>query len=61
MPDKFQEVNGISHTARQFEAFATRKQIPFLSIHCGPVTNTSAEGFIMVIQLQRGLARFGSM
>jgi hypothetical protein len=39
-PDTFHEVNGVAHTARQFEAFARRQQIPFLSVHPGPAKPT---------------------
>ena len=30
-PDSFHEVNGVAHTSRHFEAFARRRNLPFLS------------------------------
>ena len=58
LPDTFHEVNGVAHTARQFEAFARRRNIPFLSIHPGPVTEIVDEGSVRVMQLKRGFAKF---
>jgi glycosyltransferase involved in cell wall biosynthesis len=54
LPDTFHEVNGVAHTSRQFEAFARRRQIPFLSAHCGPVTETVQDGPLTVMQFRRG-------
>lgn len=59
MPDTFHEVNGVAHTSRHFEAFAERQQIPFLSIHCGPVKESRQTGPISVVQLKRGPFAFG--
>jgi glycosyltransferase involved in cell wall biosynthesis len=58
LPDTFHEINGVAHTSRQFEAFARRRQIPFLSIHCGPVTETVQDGPLTVMQLRRGPLSF---
>lgn len=58
LPDTFHEINGVAHTSRQFESFARRRQIPFLSIHCGPVTETVQDGSLTVMQLRRGLFSF---
>ena len=54
LPDTFDEINGVAHTSRQLEAFARRRQHPFLSVHCGPVTETVQEGPLTVMQLRRG-------
>jgi len=56
MPDTFHEVNGVALTSRQLEAFARRRQIPFLSIHPGPVNETVADGPVVIRELQRGPA-----
>lgn len=58
LPDTFHEVNGVAHTSRQFEAFARRSNIPFLSVHCGPATETKVDGSVRVVQLKRGPASF---
>ncbi len=56
LPDTFHEVNGVALTSRQLEAFARRRQIPFLSIHPGPVNETVTDGPVTIRQLQRGPA-----
>lgn len=59
LPDTFLEVNGVAHTARQLEAFARRRQIPFLSVHCGPATEKISDGAVSILQVKRGPARIG--
>ncbi len=59
LPDTFHEVNGVALTSRQFESFARRKQIPFLSIHCGEQTSTTTDGAVTVMELKRGRASIG--
>ena len=34
-PDSFHEVNGVAHTSRHFEAFARRRDLPFLCVRAG--------------------------
>jgi phosphatidylinositol alpha 1,6-mannosyltransferase len=58
LPDTFHEVNGVAHTSRQLEAFARRRRIPFLSVHCGPANEISSDGPVNILQLRRGPARF---
>lgn len=58
LPDTFHEVNGVAHTSRHLEAFARRRQIPFLSVHAGPVNETTVDGNVTVIELARGPAKF---
>jgi glycosyltransferase involved in cell wall biosynthesis len=57
LPDTFHEVNGVAHTSRHLEAFARRRQIPFLSVHCGPDNQTAQDGSVTVMQIKRGPAR----
>jgi glycosyltransferase involved in cell wall biosynthesis len=59
LPDTFHEVNGVAHTSRQLEAFALRREIPFLSVHCGPTVETVTKGAVTIVQLKRGPLRFG--
>ena len=59
LPDTFHEVNGVAHTSRHIEAYARRNQIPFLSVHCGPVTETTDDGVVRIAQLRRGPFKFG--
>ncbi len=58
LPDTFHEVNGVAHTSRHLEAFARRRQIPFLSVHAGPTTELSNDGAVGILQLARGPAKF---
>lgn len=59
LPDTFHEVNGVAHTALQFEDFARRQQIPFLSIHPGPATEIQTDGAVTIMQLKRSFAKVG--
>jgi phosphatidylinositol alpha 1,6-mannosyltransferase len=59
LPDTFHEINGVAHTSRHLEAFARRKQTPFLSVHCGPATEFLQTGSVSVLQLRRGPFSFG--
>ena len=56
--DSFHEVNGVALTSRQFDAFAARRKFPFLSIHAGPNAETSTNGSVTTIELERSSAAF---
>lgn len=58
LPDTFHEVNGVAHTSRQFEAFARRRQIPFLSVHGGAQTGIAKDGAVTILELRRGPLAF---
>ncbi|HEY9127634.1 MAG TPA: glycosyltransferase [Acidobacteriaceae bacterium] len=60
-PDSFHEVNGVAHTSRHFEAFARRRDLPFLCIRAGvegraPVFRE--EGNVWALELPRGILSF---
>jgi len=60
-PDSFHEVNGVAHTSRHFEAFARRRNLPFLCIRAGldgkaPVFRE--EGKVWSLELPRGILSF---
>lgn len=59
LPDTFSEINGVAHTARHLEAFARRRQVPLLSVHCGKKTEKKTDGTVSILELQRGPARIG--
>lgn len=59
LPDTFYEINGVAHTSRHLEAFCRRRNIPFLSIHCGPRTEFTASENVSVLQLKRGPVSIG--
>jgi len=52
--DSFHEVNGVALTSRQFEAFARRRGLPFLSAHTGPETRVWTEGSVTRCELALG-------
>jgi phosphatidylinositol alpha 1,6-mannosyltransferase len=58
-PDSFHEVNGVAHTSRNFEAFARRRNLPFLCVRAGDRTERFIEeGNVWTLELPRGLLSF---
>src|SRR5271154_147511 len=58
-PDSFHEINGVAHTSRQFEAFARRRNLPFLMVRAGerPVRHL-ADSHVASLELKRGFLSF---
>lgn len=57
--DSFHEVNGVALTSRQFHSYASRHDLPFLSVHAGPQTVQSVDGSVLTYELNRGPLSFG--
>ncbi len=58
-PDSFHEVNGVAHTSRHFEAFARRRNLPFLCVRAGDRAQAFTEdGNVWTLELPRGLLSF---
>jgi glycosyltransferase involved in cell wall biosynthesis len=58
-PDSFHEVNGVAHTSRHFEAFARRRNLPFLCVRAGDRTTALVEeGNVWTLELPRGFLSF---
>jgi glycosyltransferase involved in cell wall biosynthesis len=58
-PDSFHEVNGVAHTSRHFEAFARRRNLPFLCIRAGERPQAFVEdGNVWTLELPRGFLSF---
>ncbi len=58
-PDSFHEVNGVAHTSRHFEAFARRRNLPFLCVRAGDRTEAFTEdGSVGTLELPRGFLSF---
>ncbi len=58
-PDSFHEVNGVAHTSRHFEAFARRRNLPFLCVRAGDRTTAFQEdGNVWTLELPRGFLSF---
>jgi glycosyltransferase involved in cell wall biosynthesis len=58
-PDSFHEVNGVAHTSRHFEAFARRRNLPFLCIRAGDREQAFIQdGNVWTLELPRGILSF---
>jgi phosphatidylinositol alpha 1,6-mannosyltransferase len=58
-PDSFHEINGVAHTSRQFEAFARRRNLPFLCVRAGNrVPRLLTENNLTTLELRRGFLSF---
>ena len=58
-PDSFHEVNGVAHTSRHFEAFARRRNLPFLCVRAGDRAKAMTEdGNVWTLELPRGFLSF---
>jgi glycosyltransferase involved in cell wall biosynthesis len=58
-PDSFHEVNGVAHTSRHFEAFARRRNLPFLCVRSGNrVQRFIEDGNVWTLELPRGILSF---
>jgi glycosyltransferase involved in cell wall biosynthesis len=58
-PDSFHEVNGVAHTSRHFEAFARRRNLPFLCVRAGDHEQAIIEdGSVWTLELPRGFLSF---
>ena len=58
-PDSFHEVNGVAHTSRQFEAFARRRNLPFLCVRAGDRAQAlHEEGNVWTLEAPRGILSF---
>ena len=55
--DCYHEVNGVAHTSRQFEAFARRRELPFLCVRAGESTFHRQDATISTLELRRGPVR----
>ena len=59
-PDSFHEINGVAHTSRHFEAFARRRNLPFLCVRAGDREEALAQdGNVWTLELPRGIFSFG--
>ena len=58
-PDSFHEVNGVAHTSRHFEAFARRRNLPFLCVRAGDRPQALLEeDNVWSLELPRGFLSF---
>jgi len=58
-PDSFHEINGVAHTSRHFEAFARRRNLPFLCVRAGDRAQAVTEdGNVWTLELPRGFLSF---
>ena len=53
-PDTYDEIDGVANTSRQFEAFARKRELPFLVVCGGAEDKIQTEGSLRRITLRRG-------
>jgi glycosyltransferase involved in cell wall biosynthesis len=54
-PDSYHEINGVAHTSRQFEAFARRRNLPFLVVRAGDRPHSyMVDAKVASLELKRG-------
>lgn len=51
--DSFHEVNGVALTSRQLDAFARRRDLPFLCVHAGSERDLRVESNHWTLELDR--------
>jgi glycosyltransferase involved in cell wall biosynthesis len=57
-PDAYHEVDGVANTSRQFEAFARRRGLPFLTVLGGTQRRLEPDGSVLRVELPRGWPSF---
>ena len=57
-PCVYHEIDGVAKTSREFEAFATRHELPFFMVHAGPHHEINTAGPVTRLQLPRGPVKF---
>jgi phosphatidylinositol alpha 1,6-mannosyltransferase len=57
-PCVYHEVDGVAKTSREFEAFASRHEIPLFMVHAGPRAEITTAGPVTRVQMQRGPVKF---
>jgi len=57
-PCVYHEVDGVAQTARHFEAFARRQEMPFFMVHAGTRDEVSTTGPVIRAQRQRSPVKF---
>jgi glycosyltransferase involved in cell wall biosynthesis len=57
-PDAYNEIDGVANTARQFEAFARRRDLPFLTVCGGTENGSRRNGTTLRITRRRGKIGF---
>lgn len=53
-PDCYSEVDGVANTSRHYEAFAIRRDLPFLTVYGGDCDGVETVGSVRRIQRKRG-------
>ena len=56
--DAYHEIDGVANTSRQFEAFAKKRELPFLMVHAGLRNEILRSGSVTRIQVRRSAMSF---
>lgn len=57
-PCVYHEIDGVAKTSREFEAFASRHEIPFFMVHAGPRNEINTAGSVTRLELPRSPVNF---
>jgi phosphatidylinositol alpha 1,6-mannosyltransferase len=57
-PDAYHEIDGVANTSRQYEAFAQRRGLPFLTVYGGHKERTEIEGSLTRMECARSAVGF---
>ncbi len=57
-PDTFDEIDGVANTSRQYQAFANRHGLPFLTVYGGTKDEIRSEGSVTTMERRRGPVAF---
>ena len=57
-PDGYHEIDGVAMFARHFEAYAKKRNIPFLMVHAGTRDEIVHQGSVTRVELRRGPLQF---
>ncbi|HZZ14856.1 MAG TPA: glycosyltransferase family 1 protein, partial [Candidatus Sulfotelmatobacter sp.] len=53
-PCSYEEIDGVAHTSRQFESFAMRRELPFLTVRGGTGNDWRKAGSVLRMTRHRG-------
>ena len=59
-PDTFDEIDGVANTSRQFQVFARRHELPFLTVYGGTKDEIRVEGPVTTMERRRGPLGFAT-
>ena len=59
-PDTFDEIDGVANTSRQYQAFAHRHGLPFLTVYGGTKDEVRSDGSVTILERRRARSHLPS-